>query len=67
MIAGAGREVAFDPPYHNNNQSISDPSRCAEHPFHEFYQRAGHQIRGITGKKEFSLQIHTYDWHKYQN
>lgn len=67
MIAGAGREVAFDPPYHNNNQSISDPSRCAEHPFNEFYQRAGHQIRGITGKTEFSLQIHTYDWHKYQN
>lgn len=67
MIAGAGREVAFDPPYHSNNQSISDPSRCAEHPFNEFYQRAGHQIRGITGKTEFSLQIHIYDWHKYQN
>ncbi len=66
LIAGAGREVAYTPPYSNNNQSISDPSRYAAHPFNEFYQRCSQQIRGITGKTEFSLQIHSYDWYKYQ-
>jgi len=65
MIAGAGREVAYFPPYNSNNQSISDPSRFADHPFNVAYQRAADQIRSITGRMEFSLQVHTYDWYKY--
>ncbi len=65
LIAGAGREVAYIPPYNSNNQSISDPSRFAEHPFNECYQRACEQIRGLTNKTEFSLQIHSFDWNKY--
>lgn len=66
LISGAGREVAYFPPYNSNNQSISDPSRCANHAFNVFYQRACEQIRGLTDKTEFSLQIHSYDWYKYQ-
>jgi hypothetical protein len=67
MIAGAGREVAYIPPYNSNNASISDPSRFEDHPFNVAYQRAADQIRALTGKMEFSLQVHTYDWNKYGN
>ncbi len=65
FINGAGREVAYFEPYNSNNQSISDPSRCPEHVFNVAYQRSADQIRGLTGKTEFSLQIHSYDWNKY--
>ncbi|MBW6514981.1 MAG: fibronectin type III domain-containing protein, partial [Candidatus Syntrophosphaera sp.] len=65
LINGAGREVAYFPPYNSNNQSISDPSRLADHPFNVAYQRFCDQIRGLTDKTEFSLQIHSYDWNKY--
>jgi hypothetical protein len=65
MISGAGREVAYHSPYNSNNQSISDPSREDQHPFNVAYQHSCDQIRGITGKTEFSLQIHSYDWNKY--
>ncbi len=65
LIAGAGREVAYIPPYNSNNQSLSDPSRFADHPFNIAYQRCADQIRALTGKLEFSLQIHSYDWNKY--
>ncbi len=65
MIAGAGREVAYNSPYNSNNQSISDPSRYLEHPFNYAYHQFADQIRALTGRTEFSLQIHTYDWNKY--
>jgi hypothetical protein len=67
LVAGAGREVAYFPPYHSNNQSISDPSRFADHPFNVTYQHAATQLRGLTGRTEFSVQLHTYDWNKYPN
>ncbi|MDZ4181551.1 MAG: hypothetical protein U1B83_01645, partial [Candidatus Cloacimonadaceae bacterium] len=67
MINGAGREVAYNLPYYSNNQSISDPSRYEAHPFNYAYYRFADQIRGLTGKIEFSAQIHTYDWNKYGN
>lgn len=68
FIAGAGREVAYTGTwYSNNNQSISDPSRYADHPFNVAYQHAATQLRGITGNVEFSVQLHTYDWNKYPN
>ena len=65
LIAGAGREVAYIPPYNSNNQSLSDPSRNPDHPFNVAYQHCCDQIRGLTGRTELSLQIHTYDWNKY--
>lgn len=67
MIAGAGREVAYTPPYNSNNRSISDPSRYEAHPFNYAYYRFADQIRALTGRIEFSAQIHTYDWDKYSN
>lgn len=65
MIAGAGREVAYTGNYTSNNASISDPSRYEAHPFNVAYQAAADLIRVQTGKFEFSVQMHTYDWNKY--
>jgi len=66
FIAGAGREVAYTGTnYASNNQSVSDPSRMADHPFNVAYQHAATQLRGITGWMEFSVQLHSYDWNKY--
>jgi hypothetical protein len=65
LINGAGREVAYTEPYYSNNASLSDPSRNPVHPYNVAYQRCCDQIRGLTGKTEFSLQIHSYDWNKY--
>ena len=64
LISGAGREVLMVNP-NNVDTSLSDPSRNANHPFNVFYQKGADQIRNLTGKREFSLQIHTYDWNKY--
>ncbi|TDF72525.1 T9SS type A sorting domain-containing protein [Candidatus Syntrophosphaera thermopropionivorans] len=64
LISGAGREVLMSNP-NNVDTSLSDPSRNANHPFNVFYQKGADQIRNLTGKREFSLQIHTYDWNKY--
>jgi hypothetical protein len=62
MIAGAGREVAWtnEAPY-ANSKSLSDPTRVTNHPWYPAYTRFSNKIRQTTGKREFSLQIHTYD------
>jgi hypothetical protein len=68
LINGAGREVAYTGNYYySNNQSISDPSRYEAHPFNCAYRRCADQIRGLTDRMEFSLQIHSYDWNKYNS
>lgn len=64
LISGAGREVLMTNPS-DSNSSLSDPSRNPNHPFNVFYQHCADQIRNLTGKREFSLQLHTYDWNKY--
>ena len=60
FVAGAGREVLMTG--HNNNTSLSDPSRSNIHVFNIAYQRACQQIRDLTGKTEFSVQMDTFDW-----
>lgn len=66
LIAGAGREVRWTniPPY-TNAKSLSDPTRVANHPFNKSYQLFADQIRSIHNMREFSVQIHTYDWNRH--
>ncbi|MBW6515326.1 MAG: fibronectin type III domain-containing protein [Candidatus Cloacimonetes bacterium] len=63
MIAGAGREVLWTnvPPYFNS-KSLSDPSRNANHVFHVTYQRMCQEIRSTFGRRELSVQIHSFDY-----
>ncbi len=63
LIAGAGREVRWTnvAPY-SNAKSLSDPTRVAEHPFNKAYARFADKIRAQYSLREFSAQIHTYDW-----
>jgi len=61
MIAGAGREVAYNGVYANNNMSLSDPSRNAPHPFNVAYQSACLKIREQFQHRELSVQIHSFD------
>ncbi len=60
FISGAGREVLMTG--NNNNTSLSDPSRHANHVFNVAYQLACQQLRDLTGKIEFSVQMHSFDW-----
>lgn len=63
MINGAGREVRWtNSGIYDNSKSLSDPTRNANHPFHKAYVKFADAIRNSTGKREFSPQIHTYDW-----
>lgn len=63
LIAGAGREVRWTnvAPY-SNAKSLSDPTRVAEHPFNKAYARFADKIRTQYEQREFSAQMHTYDW-----
>ena len=60
FVSGAGREVLMTG--NNNNTSLSDPSRHQAHVFNVAYQLACQQIRDLTGKIEFSVQMHSFDW-----
>lgn len=60
FVAGAGREVMMMGMV--NDSSLSDPSRHGTHVFNVAYQLACQQIRDLTGKIEFSVQMHTFDW-----
>jgi len=63
LISGAGREVKWtEEGDYNNSKSLSDPSRASSHPFNICYRRFCDLIRDEFGQKEFSIQVHTYDW-----
>jgi len=63
LIAGAGREVTWTQSgNYDNGKSTCDPSRVALHPFNSAYQQFCDWIRAEFGHREFSLQIHSYDW-----
>ncbi|GAB1365602.1 hypothetical protein MASR1M36_04730 [Candidatus Cloacimonadaceae bacterium] len=67
LIAGAGREVRWTnvAPY-TNSKSLSDPTRVTNHPYNTCYKKFADQIRTEFNTREFSAQIHTYDWN-YHN
>jgi hypothetical protein len=65
-IAGAGREVRWtNSGIYDNSKSLSDPSRAATHPFNTAYQKFADQIRASSGNREWSCQLHSYDWDRH--
>ena len=63
LISGTGREVTWtEEGNYNNSKSTCDPSRVADHPFNTCYQKFCDKIRDEFGHREFSIQIHSYDW-----
>ncbi len=66
LINGAGREVRWtNEGSYTNSKSISDPTRYALHPFQLVYTKVADKIRDEFGVREFSAQIHAYDWDRH--
>ncbi|MCK9583491.1 MAG: fibronectin type III domain-containing protein [Candidatus Cloacimonetes bacterium] len=66
MISGTGREVKWtNIGSYTNTKSLSDPTRAPNHPFNVAYKRFADKIRLDFGKREFSAQIHSYDWNRH--
>lgn len=66
QINGAGREVAWtEQGSYTNSKSLSDPSRNTNHAFTQAYYLFCDKIREVFGRREFSPQIHSYDWNRH--
>lgn len=66
MISGTGREVRWtNYGSYTNSKSLSDPTRVPNHPFNVAYKRFADKIRLDFGRREFSAQIHSYDWNRH--
>jgi hypothetical protein len=65
-ISGAGREVKWtEVGNYSNSKSLSDPSRREAHAYNTVYQAFCNKIRQDFSRREFSPQIHSYDWNKH--
>jgi hypothetical protein len=63
---GAGREVKWsNSGTYDNSKSLSDATRNANTALHKAYMIACDEIRAEAGRREFSFQIHSYDWNLY--
>lgn len=68
LISGAGREVKWtNSGSYYNSKSLCDASRNASTAYHYFYKRACDEIRSTFNTREFSAQIHSYDWNRHEN
>ncbi len=66
LINGAGREVRWtNEGTYTNSKSLSDPTRYAYHPLQTAYKKFADKIRDEEGWREWSAQIHTYDWNRH--
>jgi hypothetical protein len=67
LINGAGREVRWTnvAPY-TNTKSLSDPTRNPNHPFQTAYKKFADKVRDAFNWREFSPQIHSYDWNLHR-
>ncbi len=67
LFNGAGREVKWtnQAPF-TNTKSLSDPTRIAAHPYNKAYQAFADDIRSQFSLREFSPQIHSYDWNRHE-
>ena len=66
LINGAGREVKWtNVGSYANNKSLSDPSRIATHPLQLAYIKMADKVRDDFDLREFSSQIHSYDWNRH--
>ncbi|MEA2104325.1 MAG: fibronectin type III domain-containing protein, partial [Candidatus Cloacimonadota bacterium] len=67
LISGVGREVKWtEVGSYSNSKSLSDPSRINAHPFNVAYKLFCDRIREEFGRREFSAQIHSYDWDRHE-
>jgi len=67
LINGAGREVKWtEQGTYTNSKSLSDPSRNEDHPFQSAYRMFCDRIRNDFSRREFSAQIHSYDWDRHE-
>jgi hypothetical protein len=67
MIAGAGREVAWDsthPPY-DNSKSLSDPTRNSRTVFQKCHEAVFAALDGGPLSPSLTIQVHSYDSHNY--
>ncbi len=63
LISGTGREVKWtEIGNYTNSKSLCDPSRVLVHPFNTAYHKFCDLIRNEFGQREFSIQVHSYDW-----
>ncbi len=66
MINGSGREVRWtNEGNYTNSKSLSDPTRNINHPLQLAYTKFADKIRDEEGWREFSAQMHTYDWNRH--
>ncbi len=68
LLNGAGREVKWtNIGSYTNSKSLSDPTRTANHPFNICYKKFADFLRAEFNRREFSPQIHSYDWNYHPN
>lgn len=68
LISGAGREVLWtNQGNYSNSRSLCDPSRNENVVFNIAYKSFCDDIRDEFGQREFSAQIHSYDWNRHDN
>jgi hypothetical protein len=66
LINGAGREVRWtNEGSYTNTKSLSDPTRNAAHPLQVAYVKFADKVRDEQGWREFSPQMHSYDWNRH--
>ncbi|MDD3532479.1 MAG: T9SS type A sorting domain-containing protein [Candidatus Cloacimonetes bacterium] len=66
MVSGVGREVRWtNVGSYTNSKSLCDPTRAANHPFNVAYKKFADKIRLDFNCREFSAQIHSYDWNRH--
>lgn len=66
LINGAGREVRWtNEGTYTNSKSLSDPTRNALHPLQTAYKKFADKIRDEEDWREWSAQMHTYDWNRH--
>lgn len=63
LINGTGREVSWtNVGNYYNSKALGDPTRNANTVFHKAYMGFCDHIRSSFGVREFSVQLHSYDW-----
>ncbi|MEA2096409.1 MAG: T9SS type A sorting domain-containing protein [Candidatus Cloacimonadota bacterium] len=68
LISGAGREVLWtNQGSYFNSKSLCDPSRNDDVVFNVTYKSFCNNIREVFNKREFSAQIHSYDWNRHDD
>ena len=68
LISGAGREVLWtEQGNYSNSRSLCDPSRNEDVAFNIAYKSFCDDMREDFNRREFSAQIHSYDWNRHDN